>query len=38
MTNWTALGGLMEVAPGRIQLTDLQATNAPQRFYHVRTP
>jgi hypothetical protein len=32
------LGSLMEVTPGRIQLTGPQATNTPQRFYHVRTP
>jgi N-acetylneuraminic acid mutarotase len=38
LTNWTALGGVMEIAPGQFQFTDLQATNFPERFYRVRSP
>jgi len=34
-SNWTALGGATEVAPGQFQFTDLQATNYLQRFYRV---
>jgi len=37
-TNWTALGGVIEVAPGQFQFTDPQATNNPQRFYQIRSP
>lgn len=37
-TNWTSLGAVQEVAPGQFQFTDLQATNAAQRFYRVRSP
>jgi hypothetical protein len=36
LTNWTALGGVVEVAPGQFQFTDPQATNSPQRFYLLR--
>jgi hypothetical protein len=36
--NWTALGGVMEVAPGQFQFTDPHATNAPYRFYRLRSP
>ena len=38
MSNWTALGGVVEVSPGQFQFTDPQATNSPQRFYQVRSP
>jgi len=38
VTNWTALGGVMQIAPGQFQFTDPQATNYPQRFYSVRSP
>jgi hypothetical protein len=38
LSNWTALGGVVEIAPGLFQLTDAQATNSPQRFYRVRSP
>jgi uncharacterized delta-60 repeat protein len=38
LSNWTALGGVMEVCPGQFQFTDLQATNAPQCFYRLRSP
>jgi hypothetical protein len=37
-TNWTALGGITEIAPGQFQFTDAQATNYTQRFYGVRVP
>ncbi len=37
-TNWTVLGGVVEVSPGRFQFTDPQATNNPQRFYLIRSP
>jgi hypothetical protein len=37
-SNWTALGGVVETAPGQFQFTDSQATNNPQRFYRVRSP
>jgi hypothetical protein len=38
LSNWIALGGVTETAPGQFQFTDLQATNAPQRFYRLRSP
>jgi hypothetical protein len=38
LSNWAALGGCTEVAPGQFQFTDPQASNAPQRFYRVRSP
>jgi hypothetical protein len=31
------LGGVTEVAPGQFQFTDSQATNAPCRFYRLRS-
>lgn len=34
-TNWTALGGVVEVAPGQFQFTDPQATNGGQRYYQL---
>jgi len=37
MTNWTLLGGVTEVLPGQFQFTSPQDTNAPQRFYGVRS-
>jgi N-acetylneuraminic acid mutarotase len=37
-SNWTGLGGVTEVSPGRFQFTDPQATNGPRRFYTVRAP
>jgi WD40 repeat protein len=36
-TNWMALGGATEIAPGQFQFTDPQATNLPSRFYRVRS-
>jgi hypothetical protein len=36
LSNWTVLGNATEIAPGRFQFTDQQATNSPRRFYHVR--
>ena len=38
LTNWTTLGGVMEIAPGRFQFTDPQATNNPQSFYQIFSP
>src|ERR1019366_9355638 len=32
LSNWTALGGVAEVAPGQFQFTDSQAANSPRRF------
>jgi autotransporter-associated beta strand protein len=37
-SNWTALGGVTEIAPGQFQFSDPQATNSAQRFYRVRSP
>jgi sugar lactone lactonase YvrE len=37
-TNWTALGGVTEVAAGQFQFTDPEATNSRQRFYQIRSP
>ena len=38
LTNWTALGGVIESSPGQFQFTDLQATNGPKRFYRAYAP
>ena len=38
LSNWTELGTATEIAPGRFQFTDLQATNSPLRFYSMRSP
>ena len=38
LSNWTALGGVTEMLPGRFQFTDPQATNNSQRFYLLRSP
>ena len=38
LINWTALGGVTEVAPGQFQFTDPQATNGGQRYYCLYTP
>lgn len=37
-TNWTWLGGVPEVSPGRYQFTDPPGAAAPTRFYRVRSP
>ena len=37
LTNWTALGGVVEIAPGQFQFTDPQATNGG-RFYRAYSP
>src|SRR6266498_3665411 len=37
-SEWSALEGLVELSSGQYHFTDLEATNAPQRFYRVRTP
>jgi hypothetical protein len=36
-SNWSALGGVTETAPGQFQFTDPQATSQA-RFYRVRSP
>ena len=38
LSNWTALGGVVEISPGQFQFTDPQATNGLRRFYCVRVP
>jgi hypothetical protein len=38
LTNWTQLGGVVEVTPGQFQFTDPSATNNAQRFYLLLTP
>jgi hypothetical protein len=38
LSNWTALGGVTEVSPGRFQFTDPQATNTARRFYRIYSP
>ena len=38
LSNWTALGGVTEVAPGQFQFTDEQTTNSARRFYRLRSP
>ena len=38
LTNWTQLGGIMEIAPGQFQFNDPQATNGGQRFYSIYAP
>lgn len=38
LSNWTVLGGVIEVSPGNYQFTDPNATNGMQRFYRVRSP
>ena len=37
-SEWAVLGGAREISPGRFQVTDLQKTNSPQRFYRIRSP
>ena len=38
LSDWTALGGVTEVAPGQFQFTDPQATSTVCRFYRLRAP
>jgi hypothetical protein len=38
LTNWTVLGEVQQVAPGRYQFTDPQAATNRARFYRVRSP
>ncbi len=37
-SNWTILGPIPEVAPGRYQFTDSNAPAFPMRFYRVLFP
>jgi N-acetylneuraminic acid mutarotase len=36
-TNWTPLGGVVEISPGAFQFTDPQTTNSSGRFYSLRS-
>ena len=38
LSNWTALGPVIEVFPGLYRFVDSNAANYPQQFYRVRTP
>ena len=38
MSNWTLLGGVIEVVPGQFQFADTQAAGSPTRFYRIRSP
>ena len=38
LTNWTKLGGVVEISPGQFQFTDPQATNGGQRYYNIFAP
>ena len=38
LANWTKLGGVTEISPGRFQFIDRQATNGGQRFYSLFAP
>ncbi len=37
-SNWTAVSGVVETAPGQFQFTDLQAATFLSRFYRVTSP
>ena len=38
VSNWTILGAVPEVSPGRFQFTDTNAPAFPTRFYRVVFP
>jgi hypothetical protein len=38
LSNWTAIGAVTEVSPGKFQFTNSEATNNPWRFYRVAGP
>jgi hypothetical protein len=38
LTNWTKLGGVVEISSGQFQFTDPQATNGGQRYYNIFVP
>jgi hypothetical protein len=38
LNTWSRLGPAVEAPPGTFHFTDVQATNYPQRFYHVQWP
>jgi hypothetical protein len=39
LSNWTSLGGALEVLPGQFRFSDSQARSIPaRRFYLVRSP
>jgi hypothetical protein len=37
LSNWTTLGGAVEVSPGDFRFTDPDAINSSQRFYRLRS-
>jgi len=37
-TNWTRLGAVTEISPGRFQFSDPGVANNRQRFYRIRSP
>jgi len=37
LSQWTALGGVVEISPGQFQFTDPEATNGV-RFYRAYAP
>ena len=37
-SHWAKIGSATETAPGRFEFTDTQATDAPGRFYRLRSP
>ena len=38
LSNWTEIGGVTEITPGRFQFTDASVTAVPSRFYRIRSP
>jgi hypothetical protein len=38
LTNWPALGGVVEISPGQFQFIDTNAASYPRRFYKVSSP
>lgn len=38
LSNWSVLGTVDEISPGRFEFTDIQATNYSARFYRLRSP
>jgi hypothetical protein len=38
LSQWKAIGGVVEISPGQFQFTDPQATNGGRRFYRAFVP
>ena len=38
LTNWTAVNGVTEIAPGQFQFSDSRATNSSEYFYRLYAP